>query len=118
MRALLFALLLATHAAASCEAAYRPAMTGQKLVLDMLAEPGVGRNSMLRERAMGYIEGVMDTGAGRTWCPVGKAIPHELNYAVVEDLSRLSAEKLKGDAAALVLGALSAHYPCKQPGAK
>jgi hypothetical protein len=91
---------------------YRPHVTGEQLVRDMRGEPGVGRNSLNRERAMGYIDGVMDTAAGRRWCPAGKAVPHEMNYLVTEALERLSPAQLKGDASALVLAVLAKEYPC------
>lgn len=92
---------------------YRPHVTGDRLVHDMRGEPGVGRNSLDRERAMGYIDGVMDTAAGRSWCPAGKAVPHEMNYLVTEALERLSPAQLKADASALVLAVLAKEYPCR-----
>lgn len=98
---------------------YHPQMTGSQLVRDMLADPAEGQhNSVRRERAMGYIDGVMDAAAEVRWCAAGKPVPHELNYVVVEDMSRMSADKLKGDAAALVLATLARLYPCNSSGAK
>ena len=82
----------------------------------MRSDPSVGRNSLNRERAMGYIDGVMDSTAGRTWCPAGKAVPHEMNYLVTEELERLSPGKLTGDASALVLAVLAKEYPCRAAG--
>jgi hypothetical protein len=98
--------------------AYRPNMTGEQLVRDMLADPAVGRNSIKRERAMGYMDGVMDASAGVRWCPAGTNTPHELNYVVAEETQTLSPARLKGGAAALMLEALGRHYPCAAAGAK
>lgn len=67
---------------------------------------------------MGYIDGVMGAAAGHQWCPDRKSVPHELNYLIVEDLSRLSKDKLKGDAAPAVLAVLARLYPCKAAGAR
>lgn len=120
MKALAFG-LLATMAqvAAAPHQPYHPHMTGSQLVRDMLADPAEGQhNSVRRERAMGYIDGVMDAAAGLRWCPAWKPVPHELNYVVVEDVSRMSPDKLKGDAAALVLATLGRLYPCNSTGAK
>ena len=64
----------------------------------------------------GYIDGVMDAGVGQRWCPAGKHIPHELNYLVVEEMSRMPTAKLNGNAAPLVFAALARLFPCK-PGA-
>jgi hypothetical protein len=93
-------------------------MTGEQLVRDMRAEPGVGSNSVMRQRAMGYIDGVMDAAAGRIWCPAGKAIPHELNYLVIDDIERLTPAQLRGDASALVLASLAKEYPCIASGVR
>ena len=95
---------------------YRARVTGEQLVRDMMGAPDGGMNSMRRERAMGYLDGVMDAAAGLRWCPVGHAVPHELNYVVVEDLQRLRPDELRGGAAALVLDALSRRYPCSVGG--
>lgn len=102
----------------SVSPSYRPYVTGAQLVRDMKADPFEGSNGINRHRAMGYIEGVMDAFAGMRWCPAGKAIPHELNYDLVDEISRLDPSQLKGDAAALLVATLAAHYPCNQPGAK
>jgi hypothetical protein len=93
-------------------------MTGTQLVRDMLADPFADDfNSIRRERAMGYIDGVMDASIGLRWCPAGQPVPHELNYVVVEDMTRLTPAKLNGNAATLVLSILAHHYPCKPTGA-
>lgn len=97
---------------------YRPNLTGEQFVRDMQADPAVGRNSINRERAMGYMDGVMDASAGVRWCPAGKDVPHELNYVVTEDMQTLSPTRLKGGAAALMLEALGRRYPCAAAGAK
>lgn len=95
----------------------RPKVTGADLVRDMLARPKDDPlNNFRRERAMGYIDGVVDAGVGHRWCPAGRQIPHELNYLIVEELARLPSAELKGNAAVLVLAALTREYPC-QPGA-
>jgi hypothetical protein len=99
-------------------APYRAHMTGGQLVRDMLAAPDGGLGSIRRERAMGYMDGVMDAAEGRRWCPAGQAVPHELNYVVVEDMQRLSQDQLKGSAAALMLDALARRYPCAGAGGK
>ena len=97
---------------------YRPYMTGERLVHDMKANPFEGANGIKRQRAMGYIEGVMDGFAGKQWCPAGKSIPHELNYDIVDEIARLGPARLNGDAATLLVAALAAHYPCARPGEK
>jgi hypothetical protein len=105
--------LLATQADAA--PAYRAHMTGTQLVRDMLAEPGVGSNSIRRERAMAYIDGVADASAGMRWCPAGKPVPHELPYVVVEEVAKM-ADQLEGAASTLVLAALAKLYPCRPGG--
>jgi hypothetical protein len=103
--------LLAAQAGAA--PAYRAHMTGVQLVRDMLADPFEGTNSVRRERAMGYIDGVADASAGLPWCPAGKPVAHELPYVVVEEVEKMPPAKLTGDAAALVLAALAKLYPCR-----
>jgi len=116
MKALTLALLLLAPEAGA-QAAYRAHMTGTQLVGDMLAEPGEGLNSIRRERAMGYIDGVADASAGVRWCPAGKLIPHELHYVVVEEVAKM-AQQLEGDASSLVLAALARLFPCRPGGAR
>ncbi len=99
-------------------AGYRPQMTGAQLVRDMLAEPGKGTNSIRRERAMGYIDGIADATVNRDWCPSNKVLPHELNYFLIESIAKLSPARLKGDAAALIISALGRTYPCRTGGAR
>lgn len=116
MKKLAVAVVLALLAArAGAAPGYRAHMTGTQLVRDMLAEPGVGLNSIRRERATGYIDGVADASAGVRWCPAGKSVPHELPYVVIEEVAKMTAQ-LAGDASALVLAALARLYPCR-PGA-
>jgi hypothetical protein len=80
----------------------------------MLADPNDDRfNSIRRERAMGYIDGVIDSTIGLGWCPAGQPLPHELNYVISEDMARMPRAKLDGNAAALVVATLARHYPCK-----
>lgn len=106
----------------SAQAAPRQArakVTGADLVRDMLADPFVNDlNHIRRERAMGYIDGVMDSSSGLRWCPAGKSVPHELNYLVIEKMSTMPAAQLNGSAAELVLVALAHLLPCKVDGAK
>lgn len=97
----------------------RAKVTGADLVRDMLADPFVNDvNHIQRERAMGYIDGVMDSSSGVSWCPGGKAVPHEINYLVIEEMSSMPATKLRGNAAELVLSALARLFPCTPIGAK
>lgn len=89
-------------------------VTGTALVRDMLADPkDDALNNIKRERAMGYIDGVMDAGLGRQWCPAGKRVSHEMNYLVTEEISRLPKAELDRNAAALVSTALARLFPCK-----
>lgn len=110
--AAILALALAPFGSVWSAAPYRAHMTGEQLVRDMLAAPDGGLNSMRRERAMGYMDGVMDAAAGVRWCPAGQKVPHELNYVAAEEMQRLPPARLKEDAAALVLGVLGKLYPC------
>lgn len=112
---LLFALALPAMATAATPT-YRPYMTGVQLVRDVQAEPGKGSNSIRRERAMGYIEGVADASAGLSWCPAGKPLPHELPYIVAEEVAKMTGQQ--GGAASLVLSALGKLYPCRAGGAR
>lgn len=118
--ALTMMLMLAMPQAVCAPLKPHPAkMTGAQLVRDMLADPFADNvNYIRRERAMGYIDGVMDSSTGLQWCPVGKSVPHELNYLVVEEISGMPASKLNGNAAPLVLGTLTRLFPCKATGAK
>lgn len=93
-------------------ATYRVNMTGRQLVDDVLADPTIALNSFKRQRAMGYLDGIVDTTVNVHWCPERKAVPHELNYMLVEELSRLSADTLKGNAIPFVVDALRKMYPC------
>lgn len=102
--------------AAQAAPAYHAHMMGAQLVHDMLADPFVGANSVHRERAMGYIEGVADAAVGARWCPAGRAVPHELTYVVVEEMQK--AGQADGDASAQVLAALGRLYPCRAGGAR
>lgn len=111
------ALALVAVAGAAAAPSYRPQMTGEQFVRDMQADPFVGRNSIKRERAMGYMEGVMDATAGVRWCPT-KDMPHELNYIVAGEMDDLSQDQLKGNATVPMLDTLSRRYPCPPAGAK
>ena len=112
--------LYAQNAGAQAKpASYRPYLTGEQLVRNMRADPSVGFNAVHRERAMGYIEGVMDAYAGKRWCPPSRdALPHELNYILIEEVTPLNSAQQKGDAAEVVLAGLAKLYPCNGAGAK
>lgn len=97
-------------------APYIPTLTGEKFVRDMLAAPDNGAASMRRERAMGYMDGVMDGTAGLLWCPAGQHVGHELNYLAAEQMKSLPAEQLKKGAAPLVVAVLAKIYPCPTKG--
>lgn len=117
MRTILLAsALLAAATPTGAAPVYRAHMTGVQLVRDMMAEPGEGLNSMKRERAMGYIEGIADASTGVRWCPAGKPVPHELPYVVVEEVDKMKGH-ITGDASSLVLAALAKLYPCRPGGA-
>ena len=118
--ALTFTIMLALAQIVSAQPKPYPAkMTGAQLVRDIFADPFVDDvNHIRRERAMGYIDGVMDSSAGLQWCPVGKSVPHELNYIVSEEISSMPVANLDGNAAELVLAALARLFPCKATGVK
>ena len=114
MKALALTLLLVGGQAEAAPHQSPAQVSGTALVRDMLASPRDDElNNFRRERAMGYIDGVMDAGVGQQWCPAGKKIPHELNYLVIEEMSRMPTATLKGNAAALVFVALARLFPCK-----
>jgi len=119
VKAIALTVLLAAAQANAAPPKPRPAqMTGTQLVSDMLADPFADKvNPVRRERAMGYIDGVMDSTIGIRWCPSGRPVPHELNYVVAEDMAGMPQAKLNSNAAVLVLAILERHYPCKSAGA-
>ncbi|GEM_PF-1555099 len=106
------ALLVAMLPVEATAAPYIPTLTGEKFVRDMLAAPDNGAASMRRERAMGYMDGVMDGTAGLLWCPAGQHVGHELSYLAAEQMKSLPADQLKKGAAPLVVAALAKIYPC------
>lgn len=95
-----------------------PAMTGEQFVRDMVAMPNSDLASLRRERAMGYMDGLLDGTVGVRWCPDGQPIAHELSYEAAEHMKRLPPHQLSGSAAALALSVVSRIYPCPPPGAK
>ena len=97
-------------------APYIPTLTGEKFVRDMLAAPDNGAASMRRERAMGYMDGVMDGTVGLLWCPAGQHVGHELGYLAAEHMESLPKDQLKKRAAPLVVAALAKIYPCPAKG--
>lgn len=103
-------LMIMVHAADA--ATYTASTTGAQVVQDMLADPVVTLNAVKRERMMGYLDGVMDATVGIAWCPARKAVPHEMNYLVTEEISKLNADALKGNAVPLVTAALRKMFPC------
>lgn len=119
VKALALTIMLAAAQVVAAPPKLLPAkMTGTQLVRDMLADPFADEfNSVRRERAMGYIDGVIDSTIGLRWCPAGQPVPHELNYVVAEDMARMPSAKLNGNAAALAIAILARHYPCKSAGA-
>lgn len=115
MRALIvLASLLLTYSAQSRP--YRPTMTGAQYVRDMLAPPDGGMASLRRERAMGYLDGVMEVTVGIQWCPAGENVGHELNYLAAEKMQSMPAHELQKSAAALVIDVLGKLYPCTRQG--
>ncbi|WP_314443026.1 Rap1a/Tai family immunity protein [Massilia timonae] len=95
-----------------------PAMTGEQFVRDMRPLPDSDLASIRRERAMGYMDGVLDGAAGVRWCPAGDHVPHELGYEAADHMRRLPPEQLKGSAATLAIAVVSKLYPCPKSGAK
>lgn len=95
-----------------------PAMTGEQFVRDMRALPESDLASVRRERAMGYMDGVLDGTVGVRWCPAGQYVAHELGYEAADQMRRLPPERLKESAATLALAVISKTYPCPTSGAK
>lgn len=108
--------LMLSASSASAAGNYRSHWTGAQLVRDMQADPRIDINMVRRERAMGFLEGISDATVARDWCPASTAIPHELNFLLVERVARFSPARQKGDAAPLVVAALAAAYPCRSGG--
>lgn len=113
-RALVAMLVIGLVAAADAPArpSYYAHMSGAQYVRDMRLEPDGGLNSFKRERAMGYMDGVMDASVGVRWCPGGREVSHEINYHAAEEMLRLSPAQLQGSAATLILDVLGKLYPC------
>lgn len=97
-------------------APYIPTLTGEKFVRDMLVSPDNGAASMRRERAMGYMDGVMDGTVGLLWCPAGQHVGHELSYLAAEQMEPMPADQLKKSAAPLIVAVLAKIYPCPTKG--
>ncbi|WP_313634322.1 Rap1a/Tai family immunity protein [Massilia timonae] len=118
--AVLGALVLAwaAPAAGAPQSPHVPAMTGEQFVRDLRPLPDSDLASIRRERAMGYMDGVLDGTAGVRWCPAGDHVPHELGYEAADHMRRLPPEQLKGSAATLALAVVSKLYPCPKSGAK
>jgi hypothetical protein len=104
--------MLALPASVGHAETYHPSTTGEQLVNDMQADPTVALNSFKRQRAMGYLDGIMDATVNSAWCPARKKVSHELNYILIEEVAMLSAEMLKANAMPLVVEALRKRYPC------
>ncbi|MGF6275572.1 hypothetical protein ABIB38_003971 [Massilia sp. UYP11] len=93
-------------------------MTGEQFVRDMRPLPDSDLATIRRERAMGYMDGVLDGTVGVRWCPAGHHVAHELGYEAAGQMRRLPPEQLKGSAAELALAVVSKLYPCQKSGAK
>lgn len=93
-------------------APYFPTLTGETFVRDMLAAPDGGAASMRRERAMGYMNGVMEGTVSLLWCPAGQKVSHELSYVAAEEMKKLPPDQLKKSAAPLAVAVLAKLYPC------
>lgn len=109
-------LALATSPALSASFSY--SVTGEMLVRKFEG-PAPHSNDRLkgndyldREVARGYISGVKDATEGTAWCARGKFKPDELDSELVATVKKLPAEKLRGNAAPLVLDVLRAKFPC------
>lgn len=87
-------------------------MTGEQFVRDMRPLRDSDLASIRRERAMGYMDGVMDGTVGLLWCPAGQHVGHELSYLAAEQMETLPADQLKKGAAPLIVAALAKIYPC------
>lgn len=108
----------AAPAAGAPQSPYVPAMTGEQFVRDMRPLPDSDLASIRRERAMGYMDGVLDGTAGVLWCPAERHVAHELGYEATDQMRRLPPEQLKGSAATLALAVVSKLYPCPKSGGK
>lgn len=111
-------LLLALVPLGASAEPHPPAMTGEQFVRDMVAMPKNDLASLRRERAMGYMDGLLDGTVGVRWCPNGQPVAHELSYEAAEQMKRLPPHQLTGSAAELALSMVSKIYPCPTPGSK
>ena len=110
------ALLAALLPVEMLAAPYIPTLTGEKFVRDMLAAPDNGAASMRRERAMGYVDGIMYGTVGVLCCPAGQHVGHEISYLAAEQMESLPADQLKKGAAPLIVAALAKIYQCPTKG--
>lgn len=95
---------------AACAKAAPPfayGMTGEALV-----QKFDGDKYADRELGAMYLTGVKDTTQGTAWCLQGTVKPDELDSELVASLKRLPVEKLRGNAAPLVVDLLRAKFPC------
>lgn len=69
------------------------------------------RRRLSRERGLSYVQGVADLTRGTRWC--GRIKPHELADRAYAHLRELPPARLEGNAAALAVEALAAHFPCE-----
>ncbi|MFK3781407.1 Rap1a/Tai family immunity protein [Agrobacterium sp. NPDC089420] len=58
------------------------------------------------------IAGVADATSGTQWCGAGQVLPHEFPDRIYTYLKTLSPERLKQNAATLVIDGLAATFPC------
>lgn len=114
----IIALLLVVLPGTALTSPYAYSITGDMLVR-MHEGPAEQRGELLkgdayveREKARGYIAGVMDMTHGSSWCAVGNMPPHEVSADVVDVIARLKPKDLEGGAAPLVAGALRKLFPC------
>ena len=116
-------MMLVALPARSDEAA--PLMTGQQL-LKLAAAPAKvsGTFDMTpaqyldSERVRLYVEGVHDITADRLWCRDKRypASPGVVYEAALAGLRAMNLEKLKGNAAELIVGVWSRRWPCQRTG--
>lgn len=110
--------LLVALPIAALTSTYHPSTSGESLVRDFLGHPELvgndpqNMNTLFKETARGYLDGIKDATEGTAWCYSGRIKPHELNYQLIESIQGLSPAALKGNAAPLVVAALAKKLPC------
>ena len=117
MKLFLFLALAVAFPVKAGPARILPRMTGQHIVEVTTDKPYASaeqaRNQYLDEQiALGYIDGVQDASQGKAWCDTGLVVPHELRDDIILALRRLPPERLKSNAAPLIIEVLSRKFPC------